>query len=102
MKVTFRKKSTQAIAELHGEINENCIKQVREEIDNFIATEIFGAFIFDFSKVTLIDDTVIGLLLGRYKKLRDIPIPMYIQNAKGEVDFTLSTAGIYTIIKKIN
>ena len=48
------------------------------------------------------DSTGIGMLLGRYKQLKKRNIPIYISNAKGHVDFILSTAGIYTIMKKIS
>ena len=73
-----------------------------EKIDKFIAGNHFGQFIFDFSGVSFMDSTGIGMLLGRYKNLKQLGVPIYISNARGHVDFILSTAGIYTIMRKIS
>lgn len=91
-----------ATAQLDMTVDENTIQKIREEIDEFINKETFGSFVFDFAQTVSIDETVIGMLLGRYKKLKQLGVKIGICNAKGEVDFTLSVSGIYTIIRKIN
>ena len=91
-----------AVAKLDGELDEGCVKEVREKIDRFIAKNDFGQFVFDFSGLSFMDSTGIGMLLGRYKRLKHLGVPLYISNARGHVDFILSTAGIYTIMRKIS
>ncbi|MCX4362428.1 MAG: STAS domain-containing protein, partial [Clostridia bacterium] len=73
-----------------------------KKLDRFIAKNDFGQFVFDFSGLSFMDSTGIGMLLGRYKRLKQLGVPIYISNARGHVDFILSTAGIYTIMRKIS
>ncbi|MDE5756926.1 MAG: STAS domain-containing protein [Clostridia bacterium] len=102
MRLELTNNANCAVAKLDGELDEGCVKEVREKIDKFIAGNRFGQFVFDFAGVSFMDSTGIGMLLGRYKNLKQLGIPIYISNARGHVDFILSTAGIYTIMKKIS
>ena len=91
-----------AVAKLDGELDEGCVKEEREKIERFIAKNEFGQLVLDFSGISFMDSTGIGMLLGRYKRLKQLGVPIYISNARGHVDFILSTAGIYTIMRKIS
>ena len=102
MRLELTNSANSAVAKLDGELDEGCVKEIREKIDRFIAGNNFGQFVFDFSGVSFMDSTGIGMLLGRYKNLKQLGIPIYISNARGHVDFILSTAGIYTIMRKIS
>ena len=102
MRLELTNNANCAVAKLDGELDEGCVKEVREKIDKFIAANKFGQFVFDFTNVSFMDSTGIGMLLGRYKNLKNLGIPIYISNAKGHVDFILSTAGIYTLMRKIS
>ncbi len=102
MRLELTNNANCAVAKLNGELDEGCVKEVREKIDRFIAGNSFGQFVFDFAGVSFMDSTGIGMLLGRYKNLKQLGIPIYISNARGHVDFILSTAGIYTIMRKIS
>ena len=53
------------------------------------------------NELTFMDSTGIGMLLGRYKKLKKIGVPMYIENPTVNVEKMLVLAGIYEVIKKI-
>ena len=102
MRLELTNNSNCAVAKLDGELDEGCVKEVSVKIDQFIAGYHVGQFIFDFSGVSFMDSTGIGMLLGRYKNLKQLGVPIYISNARGHVDFILSTAGIYTIMRKIS
>lgn len=102
MRIELSIQADSAVAKLDGELDEGCVKSVREKIDGFIRNNYFGQFVFDFSNLSFMDSTGIGMLLGRYKQLKKRNVPIYISNARGHVDFILSTAGIYTIMKKIS
>ena len=74
---------------------------MRKKLDWAIDLAVVQNFIFDFSGVTFMDSTGIGVLLGRYKKLKAKGMYVHITGASGHIDKILNTAGIYTIINKI-
>ena len=47
------------------------------------------------------DSTGIGMLIGRYKKLKSKGVPIYIQNPSNEADKILEISGLYKIMPKI-
>lgn len=89
------------IARLTGELDEYSAVEVRKKLDWAIDLAVVQNFIFDFSGVTFMDSTGIGVLLGRYKKLKAKGMYVHITGASGHIDKILNTAGIYTIINKI-
>lgn len=102
MRLELFNNSSCGVAKLEGELDESCVSEIRQKIDYFIDTNNIAQFVFDFSRLSFMDSTGIGMLLGRYKKLKQRNIPVYINKASGHVDFILSTAGIYTIMQKIS
>ena len=56
--------------------------------------------VFDLSGVTFMDSTGIGLLIGRYKKLKQFSIPTYIQGASVSTEKVIEIAGLYKIMPK--
>lgn len=102
MRLELYNNSNCGVARLEGELDESGVSEIRRRIDDFIDSNCLNQFVFDFSRLSFMDSTGIGMLLGRYKKLKQKNIPAYIAKAGGHVDFILSTAGIYTIMQKIS
>ena len=46
------------------------------------------------------DSTGIGLLIGRYKKLKDVNVKSYVQGASNSAEKVLEISGIYRIMPK--
>lgn len=90
------------IAAFDGELDEHTATDVRDTLDNRIASGGFRNFVFDFSRLKFMDSTGIGVLLGRYKTLKRRGAGIYISSPNPHVDKILSLAGIYSIIQKIN
>ena len=57
---------------LQGEIDHHTAKGMREEIDRAIDFNMPSLLILDFSQVTFMDSSVIGLVMGRFKNLQNI------------------------------
>ena len=86
----------------YGELDEYSAASARGEIDRIIdENALYKSVVFDFANVSFMDSTGIGVLLGRYKKLKAKGMYVHITGANGHIDKILNTAGIYTIINKI-
>ena len=86
---------------LYGEIDECSASKIRESIDEIlIKPNIKQRVIFNFSNVSFMDSTGIGMLIGRYKKLKNKGVSILIQNPSNQVDKILEISGLYKIMPK--
>ena len=85
-----------------GELDENSASRARVQIDNVLdSSNKFSVAIFDFSNTSFMDSTGIGMLLGRYKKLKKRGISSYVSNPSFAVNKILQISGIYDVMPKI-
>ena len=59
------------IRRLNAELDHHLADEMREVIDEIIDERGVNRVIIDFSKVGFMDSAGIGLIMGRYKKIRD-------------------------------
>lgn len=59
------------IVRLTGELDHYCAQSVRRELDTLIADKAIRTLILDFSTLQFMDSSGIGVILGRYRQLRD-------------------------------
>ncbi len=89
-------------AELSGELDEYSAEYVRISLDDLLnKNKQAKKLILDFSKVSFMDSTGIGMLLGRYNKFSKCDIDMYIKNPTSYVNRIFEMTGIYQIIPKV-
>ncbi len=86
------------IAELFGEIDHCQAQEARERIDKALDNYKAKNFIFDFGKVTFMDSSGIGMVLGRYRKMGEKPGNMAIVGCSKIVRNLLNMAGVFSII----
>ena len=86
---------------MSGEIDHSNAPKFRVCADSIINKGGFNRFVFDLSGITFMDSTAVGLLIGRYKLLKKMGIPVYFYNPSREADKVLKVSGLYTIITKL-
>ncbi len=86
---------------LSGELDESNAAAVRGKIDRIIDKEKMNKAVFVLSGLKFMDSTGIGVLLGRYRKLADRGVPIYVAGATKGVDKVLRISGIYGIMPKV-
>lgn len=69
MSVEIEIKGDAMIAKLSGELDHHTAAGIREEIDNSVELNIPSLLILDFEKISFMDSSGIGLVLGRYRNL---------------------------------
>ncbi|MBQ8845266.1 MAG: STAS domain-containing protein [Clostridia bacterium] len=86
---------------LCGELDEYSAKHARETLDEIFLREKFSQIIIDLSELDFMDSTGIGVLIGRYKKMKDKKIPIYICNPSSHAEKIFQMTGLYEIMPKI-
>ena len=104
MEIKYRTTRDETIAYLSGELDECTAEYVRVSLDELLkdlSVNSNSKVVLDFSDVSFMDSTGIGVLLGRYNKFSKCDIDMYIQNPTSYVNRIFEMTGIYQIIPKI-
>ena len=67
-----------------------------------MSANTFRQIIVDLSELTFMDSTGIGILLGRYKKMKIKNIPIFICNPSIQAEKIFKMTGLYDIMPKIS
>ena len=87
---------------LSGELDEYTAPTVRKNLDTIMDTEKgFIQIVFDLSELSFMDSTGVGVLIGRYKKMKESNKPIFITNPSRNAERIFKMSGLYEIMPKI-
>lgn len=89
------------IFRLVGELDEHSAEFVRRKLDNAMSDGNYSAIVFDLARLSFMDSTGIGVIIGRYKTARKLNKNVYVKNPSAMVDKIFKMSGLYEIITKI-
>lgn len=101
MQIEFKMTDDILIADLDGELDHHTSAVIREEIDKTVDAFHSKHLIFNFEKVTFMDSSGIGVIMGRYNKISLLGGRLVITGCNEYIDRILDMAGIYTIAFRI-
>lgn len=101
MEVKLKTNGNELIAELLGELDHHAADGVRSVLDDAIKRKKFDRLIVDMSRVSFMDSSGLGVLLGRYKLISAEGKNMSITGANRSVDRILRMSGVYLVIGKV-
>ncbi|MCM1367342.1 MAG: anti-sigma factor antagonist [Roseburia sp.] len=100
MKIEHCKNGGELHIKLCGELDERFSSYVRLTLDGLIDDQTVKKVYIDMSDLAFMDSTGIGVLIGRYKRLKPRGVPIYLQAPTPTVDRVLALSGIYDIMIK--
>ena len=86
---------------LCGELDEHSASYTRITLDEIFDKPKFSKIVIDLSELSFMDSTGIGVLIGRYKRMKDRRIPIYITNPSAHAEKIFKLTGLYDIMPKI-
>ena len=86
---------------LEGDLDEKSAKETRDYLDNALMHYLPACLVIDFGKVDFMDSTGIGVLLGRYKKLKANDGELCVTHLNQQIDKVFRISGLYQIIKAV-
>ncbi len=86
-------------AYLSGELDHHTAKDMRESIDNAIELNMPSLLVLDFSAITFMDSSGIGLVMGRYRNLQKTGASLHISGASQSIYKVMKLAGIEKLAK---
>ncbi|MFT3951120.1 MAG: anti-sigma factor antagonist [Oscillospiraceae bacterium] len=102
MGVEIRCEENKLFAYITGELDHHTAKEIRCEIDTAAEREQPRELVLDFSGVTFMDSSGIGLVMGRYKLMSAVEGKVFIQNPPPPIRRVMQIAGISRLAKIID
>lgn len=99
MAVKIETKGEVVTAYLSGELDHHTAKEMREGIDTAIQVNMPTLLIIDFSDVTFMDSSGIGLVMGRYRLLSKTGAELNISGMSEQIYKVMKLAGIEKLAK---
>lgn len=87
---------------LSGELDEHTAFYTRTKLDSLFEGRDFKQIIIDLSELDFMDSTGIGVLIGRYKKMKEKGISIFICNPSTHAEKIFKMTGLYDIMPKIS
>lgn len=100
--VKFEEIKSTLVVYLAGELDHHNAEEVRVKIDDAIDINQTSKVILDFTEVTFMDSSGIGVIVGRLKKISSKDGKMCIANINNRVYRVFELSGLFKIIKTYN
>ena len=103
MQIKIKREGVIMIVSLTGELDHHCADEVRRKIDGALLANVSRYVIFDFTGLSFMDSSGIGMLMGRYKNIGLLGGKAWIVCGSGEgvaVEKLLAMSGVFKYIKK--
>ncbi|GAA0718439.1 anti-sigma F factor antagonist [Clostridium malenominatum] len=102
MYLKFDNKEDKLLVYMMGELDHHSAEEVRNKIDDRLSREDITKLIMDFSDVSFMDSSGIGVVIGRYKKLASKNGKVCITNVSDSVKRVFELSGMFKIIQLYN
>ncbi|WP_244833307.1 anti-sigma F factor antagonist [Clostridium sp. BJN0001] len=100
MDISFTRKKDVLIISLIGELDHHSAEDVRSKIDDRIDRDEIKKVILNFNNVSFMDSSGIGVIMGRYKKIKSREGNIVIAGMNSSIDKMFKVGGLYNILTK--
>ena len=94
MQLELTKQPDSLTARLIGELDHHAAGEMRERIDNAVLQQRCRRLILDFSGLTFMDSSGIGLIMGRYRLMKSLGGTLLIENTSQRLETVIRLAGL--------
>lgn len=102
LNINFNKIDDKLIAYINGELDHHSAEEVRNKIDDRLSRDNLNKLIMDFSEVTFMDSSGIGVVIGRFKKLSYENGVVCLINVNENIKRVFELSGMFKIINIFN
>ena len=98
-KIEFNKENDDLVIYFYGDVDNQACKEYKNNIIDTLDMFPYLNVILDFSNVTFIDSSGIGLILVRYNQLKSKNRLLSVRGVNRNVDRLFEVSGLYKLIK---
>lgn len=90
------------IVRIRGELDHCCAQSVRRDLDALLMDRSIRTLVLDFSALTFMDSSGIGVVLGRYRLLRDRGGQLAVYGMDAHIKRLFHMSGLDKIIRQLD
>lgn len=98
MQINFEIKNKILIVMIEGELDHHTSMEIRDRIDKEMNRNKTKNLILDFTNLTFMDSSGIGVILGRYKNIQKRNGKLIIVNPNPQVIRIITISGLHKIV----
>lgn len=98
MQVKLSNKGTTLIVNVIGELDHHCAEYIRQKVDHEMIKSTTKNIIFDFSKISFMDSSGIGVIIGRYKNIQQLNGKIAMIHVSDQIKKIFEMSGLLKII----
>lgn len=98
MNISTSKLGRNLVVAIDGEIDHHSVESIKTMVDKEFSRGNFRHIIFDFSKVSFMDSSGIGMIIGRYKNVEKQSGKVAIASMNSYADRIFQMSGLTKII----
>jgi stage II sporulation protein AA (anti-sigma F factor antagonist) len=98
LQVKFSKRGSTIIVSIIGELDHHSAEYIKNKVDSETMKSTTKNVIFDFSKVSFMDSSGIGTIIGRYKNIQKLNGKTAIVNMNTQIKRIFVMSGLMKII----
>lgn len=102
MSVTLSRRGGSLTAYISGDLDHHSAAGIRADIDHAVRTGDVSRLILDFSKVTFMDSSGIGLVMGRYKLMNERGGTCVVANPPAYIGRVMRLSGVNRLCEIVN
>lgn len=99
MSLNYEIKGRGLIVRLGPEIDHHQAESIRKKLDALIEFYELKVLIFDFSDTIFMDSSGIGVIMGRYKKMKELSGEVGLIHLNKQIERILKLSGIFRLVK---
>lgn len=92
--------SNTLVVKFIGDVDNVVCDSYKNKLETVINENKYKKVIMDFSSVTFIDSSGLGLILGRYNQLKKFNGSLYMTGVNKQIEKIFNIAGIWTIMDR--
>lgn len=98
---SLERKGANLVLHISEELDHHAAAQISKTTDVLIEKGNVKNVVFDFSGMTFMDSSGIGMVMGRYRKMHFFGGNVFVTGVEAGVDRIFSMSGLYKIIQKV-
>ncbi len=98
LQISMEMERNTLIIRLEGELDHHTSEKVRDKIEAEVDKGIINNLVFNLEKLSFMDSSGLGMMLGRYKKIRQLDGKMSICSVQSSVYKIFELSGMFKIL----